>query len=374
MIALVHAYSRHNAGDGLLIDLTLEHLRRVGVPREDCELFALDASSFHDFPSVHQVGVAGRKPSPQMVVAAGQLAAAAASVATGGRVDLGQVSRRLREADAIVGVAGGYLRAGDATSSLGTLLNHVPQLGLAARSRVPTVYMPQSIGPLRGPVGALVRRLLGTIDLVCVRDEVSQRELAGGGRLARYPDLVALHLAEQLEGLELSEGGRSGPVILVGRTLNAGGDYVRRLVALAERLSPVIWAVQAEGGGGKSDRLFYRRVGVTDDGSRTDVVGRHPDAVVVSVRLHGALQSLLEGVPAVHLSYQRKGWSAYADLGLEEFVHDARRFDPHEVARQVEGLRRAPEVFWERVVERRPGLLERSDELTTEIGRVLLGR
>ena len=86
-------------------------------------------------------------------------------------------------------VGGGYLRAGDAPESFGTLFNHFPQLVAAGRSDAPSVYLPQSIGPLKGPVGTLVRRALARIDQCCLRDESSVREVGPRVTVTRLPDL-----------------------------------------------------------------------------------------------------------------------------------------------------------------------------------------
>lgn len=363
MVAVVHAYSRRNAGDGLLVDLSLERLRRAGVPREQCEVFALDAASFSDLPHVHQVGVPGRRPSPAMIPAGAQLVASVLAGATRSRVRLGRLAAVLERADAIVAVGGGYLRTGNLVSSLGSLLNHFPQLATASRSTAPTVYLPQSIGPLSGPVGSLVARLLRRIDVVCVRDDRSRDELRPHVSAARFPDLAVLRLGEELEGLSPSarDGGR---VVLVGRELINGGGYEERLHALAGRLGDAGWAVQAEGLGTKSDLRFYERLGVRSSGRLLDVLSGDEAGVVVSTRLHGAIQSLLAGVPAIHLGYERKSWGAYEDLGLSTYVHSARTFDPDAVAAQARSLLADPGEFWTRIERQRPTLVEGSERLT----------
>lgn len=370
MVAVIHAYSRRNAGDGLLVDLSLERLERAGARRSDCEVFALDAASFGDLPHVHQIGVPGRRPSPAMVPAAGQLAASAVYVGSGRRLKLGQLPDVLARADAIVAVGGGYLRTGTTVASLGTLLNHVPQLAAASRATVPTVYLPQSIGPLRGPVGALVRRLLQRIDLVCVRDDRSVDELGPRLPVQRFSDLAVLQLSEQLAqgNGKTSNGDR---VVLVGRELTNGKAYEEHLVELASRLGEVTWAAQAEGLGTKSDVSLYERLGVRSDGRLLDLLENGSPGVVVSTRLHGAVQSLLAGVPAVHLGYERKSWSAYEDLGLSDYVHNARSFDPAAVAAQALALVSDPSDFWQRIEERRPALAESSQRLDAAIGEHL---
>lgn len=363
MVALIHAYSRRNAGDGLLVDLSLERLERAGIGRADCEVFALDAASFSDLPCVHQVGVPGRRPSPRMIPAAAQLVASCLDGATRRRVQLGLVAERLAGADAIVAVGGGYLRTGNAVSSLGTLLNHIPQLATASRSAAPTVYLPQSVGPLRGPVGSLVARLLRRIDVVCVRDDRSKDELRPHLAAVRYPDLAVLRLAERLDqlGPRARDGGR---VVLVGRELTNGGAYEERLLALAGRLGDVVWAAQAEGIGTKSDVSLYERLGIRSGGRLLEVLNGQEPGVVVSTRLHGAIQALLAGVPAIHLGYERKSWGAYEDLGLSRYAHNARTFDPAAVATEASALLADSSDFWSRIERQRPALLEASERLT----------
>lgn len=60
--------------------------------------------------------------------------------------------------------------------------------------------------------------------------------------------------------------------------------------------------------------------------------------VVVAMRLHAALMALAAGHYVVHLAYERKGFGAYDDLGLQPWVHNVNSFDPAEVSRQVTEL------------------------------------
>jgi polysaccharide pyruvyl transferase WcaK-like protein len=49
-------------------------------------------------------------------------------------------------------------------------------------------------------------------------------------------------------------------------------------------------------------------------------IAKYQPDLVISVRLHGAIESLLSGVPAYHISYERKGFGAYQDMGVEDWV------------------------------------------------------
>jgi polysaccharide pyruvyl transferase WcaK-like protein len=368
MIAIIHAYSRRNAGDSLLIDLTLQRLELAGVPTDRCRVLALDADSFDDLPNVVAVpGEPWGRPSRAAVKAAGGAVATLTSLppSVGGRG--GVVRRALADVDGIVAVGGGYLRTGSVTNSLGSALNHLPQLLTASRAQVPTVYLPQSIGPLRGPVGRAIRSGLSRMSAVHVRDDRSATELGALGNIVRTPDLAVLEVAERETE---ATGGVAAPPILVGRALPRADDYEARLAALASALGEHRWAVQAEGLGDRGDGLFYRRLGVTSVGTLRQALEAEP-AVVVSVRLHGALQALIAGRPAIHLSYERKGWGAYEDLGIAEFVHSARHFDPQEVVSQVRGIRDCPDAFWEPLRRRLPLLRERSRSLTEQVRDLL---
>jgi len=61
VIAVIHAYSRVNAGDGLLVDLTMQRLARAGVAPEDVTVVAMDAAAFADLPHVVKLGTSGRR-------------------------------------------------------------------------------------------------------------------------------------------------------------------------------------------------------------------------------------------------------------------------------------------------------------------------
>jgi len=372
MIVVTHAFSRRNAGDSLLINLTLSHLERAGFQPSECCVLALDAESFRDLPCVRQVpSEPWKKVSLHALSGAGQLAMAGLTLVSRGRLRLGEIANTIASARGIVATGGAYLRAGAPVPAMGSLLNHVPQLALAAGSDAPAVYLPQSIGPLTGSVGRVIGRLLSKVDLVCVRDDESLQEVRRYAPARRLPDLAVMQLAESLEHLRPKDGG--GDVVLVARDLGGDPGYERRLQVLVELLGPVTWAVQADAVGKKSDRRFYETLRVRPRGSVAETLDGAEAGTVVSVRLHGALQALLAGWPAIHLSYERKGWGAYQDLGIEQYVHDARNFDPVLVANQVKELRADPHPYWAAIQARRPEVLRASRALTFDLRRLLGG-
>lgn len=369
MIAVVHAYSRVNAGDGLLVDLTMQRLARAGVTPDRVTVVALDPASFADLPHVVKLGTAGRRADRETATAV-LTGLGAAGGAYAGRRGFGAAAHTLGSAEAFVSVGGGYLRAGNRVNAVGTAINHLPPLIAAARSHRPSIYLPQSIGPLGSRVGARVRHYLAGIDEVHVRDDRSVAELGGLGNVQRTPDLAVLDVAEELTS-SIAPREVSGTPVVVARALGNAETYAGRLHALAGRLDGVAWGVQAEGSVAKSDRTFYDDLGVTPDGRVADLLAGSCGPVV-SVRLHGALQSIMSGVPAVHLGYERKSWGAYEDLGLDRWVHSARNFDPDVVAAQVRELQADPGEFWDAIGKRSAYLQDRSAALDESIARTIL--
>lgn len=369
MYLITHAFSRRNAGDGLLVDLTYEALSDAGIEREECVLLALDADSFNDMTHVIQApGEARGRPSLKLVRPGAELIGDLSATLIGAGQVPGSVARLFDRARGIISVGGGYLVADSTTRKLGVLFNHLLQLRAAARSPVSSVYLPQSIGPLEGAVGHWTRSALQRLDRVYVRDNKSLEE-CNFPNVERCSDLAVLKLARDLSSIELSDEG--GGIILVGRQLPNAGDYEGRLLSLHQELPESRWAVQADVSGPRSDRHFYRTLGVADSGTLAQLTAARLKETVVSVRLHGAIGALLSGRAAIHLAYERKGWGAYEDLGLQDYVHDARTFDVSAVAEQVRALQSDPGHFWSQVSAAAPALQSRYDKMVSDLAQRL---
>jgi polysaccharide pyruvyl transferase WcaK-like protein len=374
-IGVLHAFSRRNSGDALLVDESLGVLERLGVPATGIRVFALEAGTFvgtlpPGSPAPYAVPCEPRRRVSPALLRAG-LEAAHTVIPPGERRG-SALAREIAACDGLIAVGGGYLRAGDVAESFGTLLNHVPQLVAASRSVAPSVYLPQSIGPLRGPVGRMVRNALRSIDRACLRDGTSVREVGPDVASVRLPDLAVLRLARHAPKRAESGG---GPVVVVARTVDRAPDFVAGILTLMRTLeatAPAQWAVQVEGPGMRTDAGFYEAHGMRAPQSRAEVLAAAAaPGAVVSVRLHGALESILAGWPAIHLSYQRKGWGAYADLGLDDYVYDAGSFDPAVVAAHALALRDDPGPFWDAVARRLPELVKADAELTALVATTL---
>ncbi|KWI26330.1 polysaccharide pyruvyl transferase family protein [Burkholderia stagnalis] len=340
-VVLLHAYSRRNSGDGLLVDLSIELLREAFGADVCTTIVAADPESFADAgrqlgaPVLAQRGVVRRL----VAAARGWLSARGPTA----------LAPALADADLIVGVGGGYLRARTVAEMLRLEAGHLLQLRAARASGKPSVYLPQSVGPARAglPIAsrawqARLTELLGACTTVFVRDDRSLAMLCRNPNTHRAPDLAVL--AFGMRCLRPTVGLTSdGPVRHVALVLRAAPSWSRaqcmryrrainRLIERIEARSRVTLAVQSVVRG-NDDAAFYRRLGIARPlPSLRQVLADDPPDFVVSVRLHGALESILAGVPAFHLSYERKGFGAYADLGLDDWVVNAANFDADAVA------------------------------------------
>jgi polysaccharide pyruvyl transferase WcaK-like protein len=366
-ILLLHAYDARNRGDGLLVEESLELLSRAGVDSRRCQVVAMRADSFAgmgptmQYPGVGSEGMA-RLPG----------AASVAGMALGGmtRARLlrsSRLGRAAQRASLLVGVGGGYLRTAGGRRSIETMAFHLPQLALAAATDTPAIYLPQSVGPLRGAIGDAIKRLLPSLEWLAARDDRSLAVVPDGCQVVRVPDLAVLAAARSLDdGLQPGHGNRA---IVIARDLPDDGHY-RSSLRLLHDLLPADWAVHSRALG-QDDSVFYDSIGVAPGGTSKDLLERSDAGVVVSVRLHGALQSILAGVPAIHLSYERKGFGAYSDLGITEWMHEATSFDAGVVAAQARALIQDPSPYWQRIDDRLSALVEADSLLVDRVRRTL---
>ncbi|PFG33185.1 polysaccharide pyruvyl transferase family protein [Sanguibacter antarcticus] len=311
---ILHGYSAANRGDGLLVELALDIVR--SALGEDVEITV--AANHPD--SFHGMGV--------RVLDSGLRR-------TGYRRAYLKTLRHLGDFDLVVGVGGGYLRFGHLVESLKAGLIHGPQLFAAARTKAPTVYLPQSIGPLRLGSRPAMRRLLRSVDVVFARDDRTVAELA-------LPNVVR---TSDLALGEITSDGRdaarltpdAAPILSVR---HVDGGIPAPLADLARRMGTFDGYVQSTAGK-NDDRPAMASMHPRTTLGFDDLMVPSDDGgvrVIVAVRMHAALMALKAGHYVIHLSYERKGFAAFADLGLAEFVHNVRRFDPALVQRQVTAL------------------------------------
>ena len=308
-VAILHAYSARNRGDGLLVEHAMEVVREA---LGDCE-FTIAASDPNSFGEMDAT-VLGSRP--------GRRGYSPAYLA---------FLRRLGTYDLAVGVGGGYIRAGYPLESLKIARGLGPQLMAASRRRGTTVYLPQSVGPLKFGVRHLVRHAMRGVDAVFLRDDRSVEELSLPN-VTRTPDMAALSISR-------ANGGASTPSPRPIMSIRAVRGHVpNEIYELASMLGEYDVYIQStvSGNDDRPSSATLAPVSVVEAGQLFGPAG--PRRVIVAVRLHAALMALEAGHYVVHLAYERKGFGAFSDLGLGRYVHRYGGFSSAEVAAQVRSL------------------------------------
>ncbi len=316
-VLVLHAYSASNAGDGLLVTETVRLVREAFGAETSLTILASQPETFSHieaeiYPSIPTIRGWDRRYLHAL--------------------------RSIDDFDFVVAVGGGYLRAGTAIEAVKTLLVHGPQLRAAARSSAPTAYLPQSVGPVRFGLRRAVERRLAQIGSVMLRDDRSMTEFTQANPV-RLPDLATV----ELDG--------PGPIapdpVPVLSVRSVHGKVPSRLFTLAEALGTYDQFVQSTTSGNDDrpataefvGRSVLSREQLLDAGAE----GFKP-RVVIAVRLHAALMALRAGHYVVHLAYERKGFGAFTDLGISEYVHSVNHFDVDAVLAQIITLRDNPDA------------------------------
>ncbi len=334
-VLILHAYSPSNAGDGLLVDLALRTVGR-SIGEFDYLIVASDAAGFGD-PRVIQWGISNR-PSPGPARRASMLLASAVGPTQ-------RIKQAAKDADLIIAVGGAYLRGGGLVEAVKSWGAHYGQLKIAGRWGSKAIYLPQSIGPLSGRYGEATVRQLARLRCVFVRDDKTFQELNSRVAVERVPDMAILEWArESRTPGKLS----THKPILVARDLDSPRRYYEFLEEAAKS-GEFDWAVQATGSANDDRPVTARFAPGPTTPLLADVLRDGPPRVVVSTRLHGSLASIIAGFPSIHLTYERKGWSAYNDLGLADFVVSARDARLSEIKSLIERIQASPEEYWSRV-------------------------
>ncbi|MFE0748293.1 polysaccharide pyruvyl transferase family protein [Gordonia sp. NPDC058843] len=346
-IVVLHAYSRTNSGDGLLVDLTVRRLSRI-FPEDRIVIVAQDPGSFPEY-EVRSWSAARSLLAPSSRWSTVQVSLT------------GPARHLLSELDAarlIVGVGGGYLRASSVLELAKSFFAHYSQLKAATSANAPAVYLPQSIGPYPKYLSRIVLNRVGRLQAFHVRDDRSLEFLAGAQNVKRTPDLAVLELFENEIG---TIDGPFGRPVAIAREIDRPGTYYDTLRDMSDT-GRFDWAVQASARGNNDVPLSQRLAGGCAK-PVSEVLNGDQCRVVVSTRLHGALEAILRGYPAVHLGYERKSWGAFEDLGLGEFVLDCRRTSGAEVAKVVDRIENDPDTYWSRVRSAQESMSEASGQL-----------
>lgn len=310
-VLILHAYSAENKGDGLLVEETLNMVRRAFGSNIEVAVVASYPDSFTHLGCRMYNSRPSRKGFSAEYVRL--------------------IFNRAKEYDVIVSVGGGYLRGKSITEILKASLIHGPQLLLGASRGKNSVYLPQSIGPFSRPVAAAIRRLLGHVAAVWLRDDrsVVQLRLANANRA---PDLAILGMLRRDVPFDVSKR-----VIMTVRHVH--GQLPLPLRKLRGLTGPVDSYVQSNVSS-NSDVLAVQELLPLEVLEYSELMVNNTESrVIVAVRLHAALMALAAGHYVIHLAYERKGFGAFQDLGLDEYVHNVNDFDPNLVMNSVKDLR-----------------------------------
>lgn len=357
-LLLANAYSAANEGDGLLVELSQQILDEVSGGDRPVTVIAVDPQSF---PNLRVVGSPANATESTMHRA---IEAVSGLVAPGRIL---RVRRAVLGSNLMLSVGGGYLRFSDLSEAVKTASVHLSQMRLRAAAGRPFALLPQSIGPLKY-CRNLALDTLRAARVVYVRDDRSLDELGSLSNVVRMPDLAVLRIAQGACEPRRTLGGRVG---LIARPLARPRTYEENLRRLVVAIgSEIDGLVQSTTGRSNDDRALMNSLGM--ERVRLAKVGLADPhlGVVVSTRLHGALQSIINGVPAIHLSYERKGFGAYADLGLPAYVHNARSFDAAQVVAQVEALRASPIEYFAEIRRNVAQLADSREQLVRQLRAV----
>lgn len=314
-VLITHGFSAKNLGDGLLVEETIDIVRQAFGQDTSITLATHYPETF-DLPGIRMV-----RSAPN---------------SRGYSLEYLKLLTQFKSFDFIVAVGGGYMRMGYPLEMLKTGLVHLPQLAATALAGKPSVYLPQSIGPLRGGSLRPIRALLAKTSRVYLRDQRSISELTLPNAV-RFPDLAALDVSRSLEPRQVDPL----PVL----SIRAIRGTVPAGIYELEKLLPTFDTYIQSTTGGNND------IPATETLNYSSILPREelmvPSAgprVIVAVRLHAALMALRAGHYVVHLSYERKGFGAFEDLGLKDYVFNVNSFSPSQVADLVDQLLNNPEA------------------------------
>lgn len=310
-ILIIHAYSADNKGDGLLVDETLRLAREAFGSSVEIGLVASYPNSFVSFVGeTYQSRPTARGFDPRYI-----------------RLLLSKA----KEYDIIISVGGGFLRGKNPIEFLKTVIVNGPQLLLASARGKDSVYLPQSIGPFSPLAWKALRPLLNRMGRVWLRDDRSMTEVSVPN-CRRSPDLAILGMHRRSLPLDAES-----PTVLTVRHVN--GTLPNDVLKLRQQLGTVDSYIQSDVGT-NTDVQAVQDLKPRKVLSYSELMSSNQNSrVVVAVRLHAALMALAAGHYVIHLSYERKGFGAFQDLGLEEFVYNVNDFDADRVLRSVCALR-----------------------------------
>jgi polysaccharide pyruvyl transferase CsaB len=323
-----------------------------------------------------------RLPDAEIVVLSCDPGATAASldVLASPRWPFAEVRSALRGTDLLISGGGGVLHDSTSRRSLGYYLQVIRD-GVKAGAK--TMVFSQGIGPLRRwGSRRLVRSVLDAVDAITVRDQAS-RDLVESLGVAKPPIRVCADAAFLLPEAQAppGEAGVGGTICACVRR-SKGGRAV--LAELAAGLSQATEALKMR------VRLVPFQPGDADVlgvlaglMSQPADISRHTDfraaleeigsaAVVVGMRLHALVFSVIKGIPSVAVSYDPKVKGFADDAGIRACFEVGRLRADDLRAAIVEAVEASREIR-SRLLASRARLVERA-RLSVEMAASLLGR
>ena len=288
---LTNAYSAKNLGDGLLVNESISIAKEAGL--DPAYLLALDPESFMnmDIKILHS-DFNKYKFLTQLY-----------------KGNLGMDSSTISHA---LAVGGGYLRFPTRKVAAKAYLSHLLQFKALEKNKIPYGLLPVSIGPINYFNREVVRVLSGA-KFIAVRDDKSLNELGMLSNVVRIPDLSILH--------KFTRNLISDSDFQIGLIIRELGykNWKENAKVLAE-IPQSFMMLQSSVGSNNNDALYLKSIFPNKEIlTTTEAFQIRRPKIVISSRLHGAIMSINQGVPAIHLGYERKSLGVFEDLGLSEF-------------------------------------------------------
>lgn len=366
-VLIQNGYSTKNSGDGLLVDLTAE---LVTEALGDCEmiLVANDPDSFENYQTI-PCKSASRKLSERIIYSLRNIYKLINYKITG-KFHIPEYSKNIDDCCLVISVGGGYMRGKSCIETFKVSINNLTQLIFAAESNKPTIYLSQSVGPFffKSMEHSFLKSA-GRINRYYVRDDRSKELMDAVENVKRTPDLAVLKLCNSFEQLKFDKisGNKTYLVVRhITTTEKKYTNYISNIKALFDSVDSIEIVIQSEGRG-NNDRSFAEKVfGLRNLRTLKEALDDEK-GLVISVRLHGSLETMLNGCPSIHLSYERKGFGAYEDLGLQDYLFNALDFDIDKVLEKVNEINENSNLYYEKLKDSTQYLKKYRDEMVEEI-------
>jgi polysaccharide pyruvyl transferase WcaK-like protein len=296
---LTNAYSAKNSGDGLLVDESIAIVKEAGL--HPSNMLALDPGSFTNT----EMKILHSDISKYKFVL---------------ELYKGNLDIQASSINQAFAVGGGYLRFPSRKVGIKTYLSHLMQLKALHQNGIPFGMLPVSVGPINFFEKEVIEALRGA-RFIAVRDDKSFNELKMLSNVVRIPDLSILSDFSPIQNAtsEFQVG-------LIIRDL-AYEDW-NKSVKMLSNIPNSFLMLQSSVGSNNNDMNYLRKVLPHREFlSTSDAFRIRRPSLVISSRLHGAIMSINQGIPAIHLGYERKSMGVFKDLGLAEFCLPAQKLD-----------------------------------------------